>query len=91
MQLRSHIAVAMAWAGGYSFDLTPSLGISVCHGCGPKKTIIIIIIGGLRVKQIALHNGWVMIGWVGLIQSAEGLKRTKIEFHRARISISSLP
>ena len=22
----------------HSFDLTPNLGTSVCHGCGPKKT-----------------------------------------------------
>ena len=25
-------------AGGYSFDLTPSLGTSICRGCDPKKT-----------------------------------------------------
>ena len=24
--------------GDYSSDLTPSLGTSICHGCGPKKT-----------------------------------------------------
>ena len=40
MWLRSCIAVAVAWAGSYSFDsdLTPSLGTSICHECGPKKT-----------------------------------------------------
>ena len=32
------VAVAVAQAGGYSSDLTPSLGTSVCRGCGPKKT-----------------------------------------------------
>ena len=39
----SGIAVTVAWAGGYSSDLTPSLGTSICHGCGPKKTIYIFI------------------------------------------------
>ena len=37
-RLRSHIAVAVAWAGGYSCDSTPILGTSICHGCGPKET-----------------------------------------------------
>ena len=35
MQLRSCIAVAVA--GSCSSNSTPSLGISMCHGCGPKK------------------------------------------------------
>ena len=30
MRLRSHVAVAVAQAGGYSSDLTPSLGTSIC-------------------------------------------------------------
>ena len=42
MWLGSHIAlavaIAVAVAGSYSSNLTPSLGISICHGCGPKKT-----------------------------------------------------
>jgi len=25
-------------AGSYSSDSTPSLGTSICHRCGPKKT-----------------------------------------------------
>ena len=33
----SGIAVAVAWASSCSSDSTPSLGISICHGCGPKK------------------------------------------------------
>ena len=33
-QLRSGVAVA----GSYSSDWTPSLGISICHGCSSKKT-----------------------------------------------------
>ena len=36
--LGSVVAVALAWASGYSSDLTPSLGTSICRGCGPKKT-----------------------------------------------------
>ena len=38
MQLRSGVAVAVALAGSYSSDLTPSLGTSICSGCGPKKS-----------------------------------------------------
>ena len=37
MQIRSHMAVAVAMAGSCSSDLTPSLGTSVCHRCCPKK------------------------------------------------------
>ena len=36
-QLRSCVAVAVVWAGGYSSDLTPSLRTSICHLCSPKK------------------------------------------------------
>ena len=35
MGLRSCVAVAVA--SSYSSDLTPSLGTSLCHRCGPKK------------------------------------------------------
>ena len=38
MQLGSCVAVAVVQASSYSSDLTPSLGTSICHGCGPKKT-----------------------------------------------------
>ena len=37
-RLGSGIAVAVVQAGGYSSDLTPSLGTSICHGYCPKKT-----------------------------------------------------
>ena len=39
MQLKSCVAAAtaVAKASGYSSDLTPSLGTSICQGCGPKK------------------------------------------------------
>ena len=38
MWLGSRVAVAVVWAGSYSSDWTPSLGTSICLGCGPKKT-----------------------------------------------------
>ena len=37
MQLRSHMAVAVAQASSCSSDSTPSLGPSTCCGCSPKK------------------------------------------------------
>ena len=37
MQLRFSIVVAEAQALNCSSDLTPNLGISTCHGYGPKK------------------------------------------------------
>ena len=33
----SGVAVAVVWSGSCSSDSTPSLGTSVCRGCGPKK------------------------------------------------------
>ena len=36
-RLGSLVAVAVAWAGSCSSDLTPSLGTSICCQCGPKK------------------------------------------------------
>ena len=36
-RLGSHMAVAVANAGSYSSDSTPSLGTFICHGCGPKN------------------------------------------------------
>ena len=36
-RLRSGVAVAVVLAGNCSSNLTPSLGTSICLGCGPKK------------------------------------------------------
>ena len=36
-RLGSRIAVALAEAGGYSSDWTPSLGNSICRGSSPRK------------------------------------------------------
>ena len=38
MWLGSFVVVTVAVAGGYSSDLTPALGTSICLGWGPKKT-----------------------------------------------------
>ena len=38
MQLGSGVDVAVPQASRCSSDLTPSLGTSICHGRGPKKT-----------------------------------------------------
>ena len=38
MPLGSCIAVAVGEASKCSSDSTPSLGTSICHGCGPKKS-----------------------------------------------------
>ena len=37
MQLESGVAVAMAQAGSYSSNSTPSWGTSIGYGCSPKK------------------------------------------------------
>ena len=37
MQLGSRVAVAEAVAGSYGSHSTPTLGISICCGFGPKK------------------------------------------------------
>ena len=37
MQLRSCLAVAVRQPSNCSSDSTPSLGTSVCHGCGPRN------------------------------------------------------
>ena len=37
MQLGSHVAAALVYAGGYSSDSTSSLGTSIFHGSSPRK------------------------------------------------------
>ena len=55
MRLRSRIAVAVACAGGYSSDSTPSLGTSICHGYSPKKQKIKI-----KIIAVLLEGKWVI-------------------------------
>ena len=38
-RLTSDVAVVVVYASSCSSDWTPSLGTSICHGCGPKKQI----------------------------------------------------
>ena len=38
MQLGSCVSVALVQGGGYRSNWTPSLGTSICCGCGPRKT-----------------------------------------------------
>ena len=38
MRLGSDVAMAVVQTGTCSSDSTPSLGTSICRGCGPKKT-----------------------------------------------------
>ena len=38
--LGSRVDVAVVKASSYNSNLTPSLGTSICHRCGPKKTKI---------------------------------------------------
>ena len=35
--LKSGVAMAVVQASSYSSDSTPSLGTSMCHGCGTKR------------------------------------------------------
>ena len=37
-RLETHLRSRVAVAGNYSSNSTPSLGTSICCGCGPKKT-----------------------------------------------------
>ena len=37
--LGSCVAAAVGKASGHCSDLTPSLGVSMCHGCGPEKKL----------------------------------------------------
>ena len=37
MWLGFRIALALAQDVGYRYDQTPTQGISICHGCSPRK------------------------------------------------------
>ena len=55
-QLRCHIAVAVAKASSYISDLTPSLGTSICRGCGPpEKRAISFTIASKRIKYLGIN------------------------------------
>ena len=68
MQLGSGIAMAAVYTSGYSSDSIPSLGPSICHGCGPQKTkrkkkkrkigtIVSLSKGGVEFEEFPLVVG----------------------------------
>ena len=65
-RLRCHIAVAVVWISSFSSDSTPSLGASMCCGCGIKKTKNKnkLLMQLRRKKQIA---GWGNMGCISFI------------------------
>ena len=81
MWLGSRVAVAVVWAGSYSSDATPSLGTSVCLGCGPRKKKRRL---GKEIRQAdgTLQAVWTCgqgptfppsVPWEGACPSADGL------------------
>ena len=50
-QLRSCVAVAVALASSYSSNWIPSLGTSICCGCGPKKQFSLKIKNFLKSEE----------------------------------------
>ena len=50
-RLESDVAVTVVEALGYSSDLTPSLGTSICRGFGPRKR---------KEKQIKMQKSFVL-------------------------------
>ena len=65
-RLASDIAVAVAKASSCSSDLIPSLGISICCGCGPlkkkKKSLERVISIELHIRDTSGHllDIWIM-------------------------------
>ena len=45
--------MAVAQAGSCSSDLTPSLGTSICHKCGPKKKKKKDLLSTISIREIA--------------------------------------
>ena len=58
-QLGSRLAVAVAQAGGYSSDLTPSLGTSMCLGVALKsKKVKVKKPNTLTTKPLDFNRAW---------------------------------
>ena len=51
---RSGMAVAVAVAGSCRFD--PCLGISTCHGCGPKEKKKVVLIKGAKFESFHRYD-----------------------------------
>ena len=67
--------MAVAQASGYSSDLTPSLGTSICQGCGPKK----------KEKKIYIYYLIVSVGqnfgrawWDSLLRSLKAAVKVSV-------------
>ena len=73
MWLRSCDAVAVLWAGSCSSDSNPSLVISICHGCGPKKT-------GKKKKE--------RLGYRHIQKRTVGKHREKVALYKPRRKVS---
>ena len=55
-RLRSHVAVAVVQAGSCSSNLSPSLGTSICHEYGPKKTKKrVALVSGVQQSESVIH------------------------------------
>ena len=61
MWLGSGIAVAVVLVSNYSSDSTPSLGTSICPGCGLKRIIQNKTYGCQR-GQVGGGEGWTGFG-----------------------------
>ena len=66
MQLRSGIAVALACAGSYSSDWTPSLGTSTCCTYGPEKMMMVMM---MMLMASAKGYKWSACSTPGLLMS----------------------
>ena len=52
--------MALSWAGGCGSDWTPSLGISMCRGSGPRKSKKT----GEKKKALSVPNTWQVLNMV---------------------------
>ena len=88
-RLRSHIAVALAQAGSYSSNSTPSLRTSICSWCGPKKTkkkpkiLVSLIISIVFLVSISFISSFItsfLLLTLGLIFSSSDSLRCQVGF-----------
>ena len=80
MWLRSGVAMAVAWADGYSSDLTPSLGTSICCRCGHKKK--------KKKKQEAENREMLEREWLSRKVHSVSICGSLLTFYKAPIDCS---